>query len=77
MFGSISLASTQGFITRAYNTLKQMKPSCCIRREFGNLQDIKDNYPKYVISMDPVSGELPEYPGIHHLHLREFLKTDL
>lgn len=48
-----------------------------IRREFGNLQDIKDNYPKYVISMDPVSGELPEYPGIHHLHLREFLKTDL
>jgi hypothetical protein len=48
-----------------------------IRREFGNLQAIKDNYPKYVISMDPVSGELPEYPGIHHLHLREFLNTDL
>jgi len=29
------------------------------------------------VSMDPVSGELAEYPGIHHLHLREFLKTDL
>jgi hypothetical protein len=48
-----------------------------ISREFGNLRDIKDNHPKYVISMDPVSGELPEYPGIHHLHLREFLTTDL
>jgi hypothetical protein len=48
-----------------------------IKREFGNLRDIKDNHPKYVISMDPVSGELPEYPGIHHLHLREFLTTDL
>jgi hypothetical protein len=48
-----------------------------IRREFGNLNDIRDNYPKYVVSMDPVSGELPEYPGIHHLHLREFLTMKL
>jgi predicted AAA+ superfamily ATPase len=48
-----------------------------VSREFSNLRDIKDNHPKYVISMDPVSGELPEYPGIHHLHLREFLTTDL
>lgn len=48
-----------------------------VRREFGNLQEIKDNYPKYVVSMDPVSGNLPEYPGIHHLNLREFLNTSL
>jgi hypothetical protein len=48
-----------------------------IKREFGNLQAIKDNFPKYVVSLDPVSGELSEYPGIHHLHLREFLNTDL
>jgi len=48
-----------------------------IKREFGNLAGIKDNYPKYVVSMDPISGELAEYPGIHHVHLREFLKTDL
>jgi hypothetical protein len=48
-----------------------------IKREFGNMQTIQDNFPKYVVSMDPVSGELAEYPGIHHLHLREFLNTDL
>ena len=48
-----------------------------IKREFGKLQAIKDNYPKYVISMDPISGELPEYPGIHHLNLRKFLTTNL
>jgi hypothetical protein len=48
-----------------------------IKREFGNLQAIKDNYSKYVISMDPVSGELSEYPGIHHLHLRNFLNLEL
>lgn len=48
-----------------------------IAREFGNLVAIKDNYPKYVVSMDPVSGGFSEYPGIHHVHLREFLKMNL
>ena len=47
-----------------------------VAREFGNLRAIRDNYPKYVVSMDPVSGGLPEYPGIIHIHLREFLMTD-
>ncbi len=47
-----------------------------VAREFGNLRVIRDNYPKYVVSMDPVSGGLPEYPGIIHVHLREFLMTD-
>lgn len=48
-----------------------------ISREFGNLAAIKDNYPKYVVSMDPVSGQINEYPGILHVHLREFLKMSL
>lgn len=48
-----------------------------IKREFGNLAAIKDNYPKFVVSLDPVSGGFSEYPGIEHVNLREFLKTDL
>ncbi len=48
-----------------------------VKREFGNLSGIKDNYPKYVVSMDPVSGEFPEYPGIRHLNLRDFLKLKI
>lgn len=48
-----------------------------VRREFGNLAAIKDNYPKYVVSMDPVSGGFGEYPGIEHVNLREFLKMSL
>lgn len=48
-----------------------------IARKFGNLACIKDNYPKYVVSMDPVSGGLDKYPGIQHMHLREFLKTEI
>ena len=48
-----------------------------IKREFGNLVAIKDNYPKLVVSLDSVSGGFSEYPGIEHVNLREFLKTDL
>ncbi|MCC8113359.1 MAG: ATP-binding protein [Bacteroidales bacterium] len=47
-----------------------------IAREFGNLFSIPDNYPKYVVSMDPLGGTPAQYPGIIHIHLRDFLKTD-
>ena len=42
-------------------------------REFGNLRAIKDNYPKYVISMTPLLTRNDDN-GIKHLHLRKFLK---
>lgn len=42
-------------------------------REFGNLRAIKDNYPKYVISMTPLLT-CNDDDGITHLHLRKFLK---
>lgn len=48
-----------------------------VRREFGNLAAIKDNYPKYVVSLDPVGGEFSDYPGIEHVGLRDFLKMEL
>ncbi|MEX0982929.1 MAG: ATP-binding protein [Bacteroidales bacterium] len=43
-----------------------------IEREFGNLLNIKDNYPKFVVSMDQFTGG-NSYKGIQHLHLRDFL----
>ena len=45
-----------------------------IDREFGNLNAIQDQYPKYVVSMDPIGGEVDGYPGIIHIRLRDFLK---
>ena len=43
-----------------------------VAREFCNLALIKDNFPKYVVSMDNLySGT--NYLGIRHLHLRDFL----
>lgn len=43
-------------------------------REFGSLSNIKDNYPKYVISMTPLVKR-SDRSGITHLGLREFLKN--
>lgn len=41
-----------------------------VKREFGNLERIKDNYPKYVIS-----GDLPDFSrnGIRHFNIVRFL----
>ena len=43
-------------------------------REFGNLQAIRNNYPKYVVSLDEwTSGSSVD--GIKHVHLGELLTT--
>ena len=44
-----------------------------IEREFGNLERIKDNYPKYVIS-----GDLPDFSrnGIKHYNIVKFLLNE-
>jgi predicted AAA+ superfamily ATPase len=42
-----------------------------LEREFGNLQKIKDNYPKKVITLEGFSGNTIE--GIESVSLREFL----
>ena len=46
------------------------------QREFGNLLAIRNNYPKYVVSLDEwISGSITD--GIQHLHLATFLQMDL
>lgn len=41
-------------------------------REFGNLLNIRDNYPKYVVSLDEFNKD-SEIKGIRHMHLADFL----
>ena len=43
-------------------------------REFGNLLSIKDNYPKYVISLTPYMDS-SKWEGIIHIPFSEFLKN--
>ena len=47
-----------------------------IQREYGSLRGIKDNYPKYIISMTPLVKRT-NTEGIIHLGLREFLINGL
>ncbi|MDE6229981.1 MAG: DUF4143 domain-containing protein, partial [Muribaculaceae bacterium] len=75
--GEIDFVASRGNKTLYIQVTYLLASEETVKREFGNLAAITDNYPKYVVSLDPVSGELAEYPGIHHIHLREFLKMDL
>ncbi len=41
-----------------------------IRREFGSLMAVQDNYPKYVLTMDEFTSDRE---GIKHMNIRDFL----
>ncbi|MDE7368667.1 MAG: ATP-binding protein [Muribaculaceae bacterium] len=73
--GEIDFVATKGDQRMYIQVTYLLASEDTIKREFGNLAAIKDNYPKYVVSLDPISGGLNEYPGIEHVNLREFLKT--
>lgn len=42
-----------------------------INREFGNLLEIPDNFPKYVVTMDEIS-EISTHKGIKRIHIKDF-----
>ena len=44
-----------------------------IDREFGNLLNINDNFPKMVVTMDELAGI--DYQGIQHIHIIDFLQN--
>jgi predicted AAA+ superfamily ATPase len=52
-----------------------LQEQATIEREFGNLEQIKDQYPKIVVSMDAFAGNT--YNGIKHVYLRNFLSKEL
>jgi predicted AAA+ superfamily ATPase len=48
-----------------------LRNEATVNREFGNLLDIDDNYPKVVISAD--AQYLNTVNGVEHLNVRKFL----
>jgi hypothetical protein len=42
-----------------------------VEREFNPLLEIKDHYPKYVVTMDPLWADTIE--GVKHVHIADFL----
>jgi predicted AAA+ superfamily ATPase len=49
----------------------KMSEQTTIDREFAPLHEIKDNYPKYVITMDETWQDNIE--GVQHMHIADFL----
>ncbi len=68
------------FIAEKYKEKKYIQVCYLLRdentvaREFGNLEKIKDNYEKIVISMDKMFPE--ERNGIQHIYLLDYLLKD-
>ena len=71
----IDFVATKGDETIYIQVSYFITEASTFEREFGNLQKINDNYPKYVISMTPFMDS-SKYEGIIHIPLAEFLKKD-
>ena len=50
---------------------QELSSEATIHREYDRLLEIKDNYPKYVLSIDDYSGG--NYNGIQTMHIADFL----
>ena len=72
----IDFVGTKGDDTIYVQASYLISEESTFEREFGNLQKINDNYPKYVISMTPFLDS-SKFEGIIHIPLAEFLKKGL
>ena len=70
----INFVGTKGDDTIYVQAAYLISEESTFEREFGNLQKINDNYPKYVISMTPFMDS-SKYEGIIHIPLADFLKN--
>lgn len=68
----IDFVARRGDETAYYQVSLQISSPETYDREFGNLKRIKDNYPKYVVTMDPLSPLLNDN-GIRVLKAESFL----
>lgn len=68
----IDFVARRGDETAYYQVTLQISSPETYEREFGNLKRIKDNYPKYVVTMDPLSPLLNDN-GIRVLKAESFL----
>ena len=68
----IDFIAEKGGIRYYIQVAYKLKLDKTIDREFGNLLNIKDNFPKIVVTMDELAGT--DYQGIQHIHILDFLK---
>ena len=68
----IDFVARRGDETIYYQVALRISNEETYEREFGNLKLIKDNYPKYVITMDPLSSMIND-EGIKAIQAKDFL----
>lgn len=73
--GEVDFVAEKGGRTIYLQVAYLIADESTMEREFGNLLAIQDNYPKHVVSMNPMTRS-QDYEGIRHLTLRRFLMTD-
>ncbi|MBR7054846.1 MAG: ATP-binding protein [Prevotella sp.] len=73
--GEIDFVCTKPNDTRYVQVAYLLENDETRQREFGRLRNIRNDYPKYVISMTPMVTRR-DYEGITHLGLRDFLKSE-
>lgn len=72
----IDFVTKRGDEIQYFQVTKTISSDETYNREYGNLKLIRDNYPKYVITMDPASQLINE-DGIKTILLRHFLLQEL
>lgn len=68
----VDFVAKNGEDIRYYQVCKAISSEETYEREYGNLRLIQDNYPKFVITMDPMAT-LSNEEGIQTILLRKFL----
>jgi len=68
----IDFVAQRGEETAYYQVSMQISSADTYEREFGNLKRIKDNYPKYVVTMDSMAALLND-DGIQVLKAEDYL----
>lgn len=74
--GEVDFVAKKGEQIIYFQVAYKLSGENAIKREFGNLKAIDDNYPKYVVTMEDIVGPHKDYPGIMHIHLKDFLNTE-
>jgi predicted AAA+ superfamily ATPase len=75
-FGSkeIDFIATKGNAKFYIQVAYLLPESETVEREFAPLIELKDHYPKYVVTMDPTWSDTIE--GVKHVHITDFLLMD-
>lgn len=74
--GEIDFVAQKGTETIYIQVAYMLTGEKTVEREFGNLMQISDNYPKYVVTMDSLRRPL-DYDGIRQISLRQFLMKEV